>query len=99
MCLPNIITNPTLIVEVLSESTALYDRTGKFRHYKQRASFKEYVLIEQKEPRIEVFRKGREGDWIWTEYEGLDAIVTLTTPSITLSAKRIYHKVEFPSHS
>ena len=96
---PNLITNPTVIVEVLSESTALYDRTGKFRHYKRLPSFKEYVLIEQKEPRIDVYHKNKKGEWVWDEYEGIDAIIELKSIAISLSAKRVYHRVQFPEQS
>jgi Uma2 family endonuclease len=58
------ITNPTLIVEVLSESTEAYDRGEKFAHYMRLSSLKEYVLVAQHERRIEVFRRpeGR-GHW------------------------------------
>ena len=55
------VTNPTIIVEVLSESTERYDRDGKFQAYKQLASLREYVLVPQDQRRIEVFR--REDDW------------------------------------
>ena len=55
------VTNPIVIIEVLSESTERYDRDGKFQLYKQIASLREYVLIAQDERRIEVFR--REQDW------------------------------------
>jgi Uma2 family endonuclease len=55
------ITNPIIIVEVLSGSTERYDRDGKFKAYKQIPSLREYVLVAQHEPRIEVFR--RVEDW------------------------------------
>jgi Uma2 family endonuclease len=50
------VTNPIVIIEVLSESTERYDRDGKFQLYKQIASLREYVLVAQHEHRIEVFR-------------------------------------------
>jgi Uma2 family endonuclease len=56
------IANPTIIVEVLSESTERYDRDGKFQAYKQAPSLKEYVLVGQDERRIEVYRRA-EGPW------------------------------------
>ncbi len=58
------ITNPSILVEVLSESTESYDRGEKFAHCIRLASLREYVLVSQKEPRIEVFRRpdGR-GHW------------------------------------
>jgi Uma2 family endonuclease len=55
------VTNPSVIIEVLSESTERYDRDGKFQLYKQIASLREYVLVAQHERRIEVFR--REQAW------------------------------------
>jgi Uma2 family endonuclease len=59
----NAITNPTMIVEVLSPSTEASDRGEKWRHYQHLASLREYVLVSQGSPYIEVFR--REGDeWV-----------------------------------
>lgn len=61
------IVNPTLIVEVLSDSTERYDRDGKFEAYKKLPSFEEYVLVSQSERRIEVrSRNGHE----WTAQIG-----------------------------
>jgi len=51
------VTNPTVVVEVLSESTERYDRDRKFQAYAQIASLREYVLISQDVPQIEVFRR------------------------------------------
>ncbi|MBX3188126.1 MAG: Uma2 family endonuclease [Labilithrix sp.] len=56
------VTNPIVIIEILSESTERYDRDGKFQAYKQLTSLQEYVLISQDERRIEVFR--RVDDWV-----------------------------------
>lgn len=57
------IVNPTLIVEVLSETTERYDRDGKFEAYKKLPSFEEYVLVAQGERRVEV--RTREGqEWV-----------------------------------
>lgn len=57
------ITNPTVVVEVLSESTERYDRDGKFQAYKQLTSLREYVLVSQDERRIEVYRRADDGKW------------------------------------
>ncbi len=58
------ITNPVVIVEVLSRSTEEYDRGDKFTHYKQIGSLREYVLVSQSERRVEVWTRG--GDDVWT---------------------------------
>jgi Uma2 family endonuclease len=55
--------NPTIIVEVLSESTEEYDRGEKFAHYMTIPSLREYVLISQDSPKIEVFRRPERGHW------------------------------------
>lgn len=57
------IVNPTLIVEVLSETTERYDRDGKFEAYKKLPSFEQYVLVSQSERRIEVRTRTDQG---WT---------------------------------
>ncbi|APR82436.1 Hypothetical protein A7982_07785 [Minicystis rosea] len=63
----NVVTNPIVLVEVLSDSTEAYDRGEKFAHYRRIPSLREYVLVSQHEPRIEVFR--RNDDRSWTLYE------------------------------
>jgi Uma2 family endonuclease len=59
----NAITNPTVIVEVLSPSTEASDRGEKWRHYQHLASLSEYVLVSQDSPYIEVFRRV-EDEWV-----------------------------------
>lgn len=55
--------NPTLVVEVLSESTESYDRSKKFSAYRSLPSIKEYVLVSSMEKRIEIFTKSTDGRW------------------------------------
>lgn len=69
------VTNPTIVIEVLSESTERYDRDGKFQAYKLMTSLEEYVLVSQDERRIEVYRR-RDGDWS-CETGGAGASVTI----------------------
>lgn len=57
------VTNPVVVIEVLSESTERYDRDGKFQAYKQLTSLREYVLVSQDERQIEVHRRGDDGSW------------------------------------
>jgi Uma2 family endonuclease len=54
----NSVTNPTLLVEVLSASTEEYDRHEKFAHYKRIPSLCQYVLVSQDERRVEVWTRG-----------------------------------------
>jgi Uma2 family endonuclease len=57
------ITNPVVLVEVLSEATEAYDRGAKWAHYRRIPSLREYVLVSQTEPLVEAFRRSDEGRW------------------------------------
>jgi Uma2 family endonuclease len=61
------ITNPTLIVEVLSPSTEEEDRGNKWQHYQRISSLDEYVLVSQTHPRIECYRRLPSGAWEYRE--------------------------------
>jgi Uma2 family endonuclease len=61
------VANPTVLVEVLSDSTEASDRGEKFAHYRHLESLREYVLVGQKERRIEVFRRLEDGRWTLSE--------------------------------
>ena len=62
------ITQPVLIVEVLSESTEAFDRGDKFAAYRSLDSLQEYVLVDIQARRVEVFRRTPEQDWLFHEY-------------------------------
>jgi Uma2 family endonuclease len=66
---PYAIVNPVLLVEVLSDSTEAYDRGEKAAHYRHLPSLREYVLVSQRRPRIEVQRRNEAGRWEIYEYE------------------------------
>ncbi len=91
------VTNPTLLVEVLSDSTEAYDRGTKFAHYRSIPSFAEYVLVSQKEPIVEVFFKTPEGRWELTPVAGLDGSVPLRSLGIELPLAEVYRGVTFPA--
>jgi Uma2 family endonuclease len=86
--------NPTLIVEVLSDSTESYDRGRKFGHCRQLASLREYVMIAQDEIRVE--RYTRQGDdWILSVFSKLDDTLRLSSIDCEVPLREIYDKVEF----
>src|SRR5579859_2429079 len=64
--------NPTVIVEVLSPSTEAYDRGFKFEQYLKIEALQEYVLVAQSKPRVEIFRRLPDGDWMLRTVEGLE---------------------------
>ena len=91
----NAITNPTLIVEVLSKSSANRDRSDKFYTYRQLPSLQEYVLIEQDKAVVEVFSKQTDSDlWRIMRTEGLDTSVTFRSLDVTLEMAEVYEDVE-----
>ncbi len=89
------ITNPMIIVDVLSESTQNYDRGEKFVLYRSLPSFKEYILIDQYEQHVEQFVKNPAGKWILTAYDNWDDILKFSALDFQITLKEIYHKVEF----
>jgi len=88
--------NPTLIVEVLSDSTEAYDRGRKFEHYRKLESLAEYVLITQHRPHVESYRRQPDQRWVLAESDGLDSSLPLDAIDCELVLAEIYDKVEFP---
>jgi Uma2 family endonuclease len=90
----DMISNPSVVVEVLSPSTERWDRVGKFAQYRRVASLREYVLVSQEEARIEWYTRRDDGAWVYAEVNGLDAVCRLEVSGVLLSLGRIYRKVE-----
>ena len=86
--------NPTVLIEVLSPSTAAYDRGEKFRRYQYLDSLCEYVLISQDSVCVEHYLR-QEQDWDLTEFRSLDDVFQLTSIGCELSLRAIYAKVQF----
>lgn len=88
--------NPTLLVEVLSQSTEAKDRGWKFIQYRQIPALREYLLVSQDRPFLELcVRRGDE--WVLREIRGLDATVSLLDGKVSIPLVEIYAHVEFPS--
>lgn len=88
--------NPILLVEVISPSTEAHDRGFKFAQYREVESLREYVLVGQREPRVERFQRQSTGQWILTEYKGLDATADFESIDCRLALAEIYANVTFP---
>lgn len=87
--------NPSVIVEVLSNSTEAYDRGEKFAHYRRLESLTDYVLIAQDKIRVEQYV--RQGDqWVLSEISDLGGVVRLSAIGCEVALRDIYDKVEFP---
>lgn len=92
----DLITNPFVVVEVLSRSTTAYDRQGKFLLYQQLPSFREYVLIEQTRPEVETWFREEENLWRKTVVSGIDAQARLRALGVALSLGEVYENMLFP---
>jgi Uma2 family endonuclease len=89
------VVNPTVLVEVLSESTEAYDRGKKFEHYRQIPTLQEYLLVSQTEPRIEQFIRQPDGRWLLNEAAGLEASLELPSLRVSISLAEVFAKVNF----
>jgi Uma2 family endonuclease len=89
----DVITNPIIVVEVLSESTAAYDRGMKFLSYQQIPSLREYLLISQDEPLIERYLRQENDSWLYTKSAGLDARCALLSVECQVALTDVYNKV------
>lgn len=87
--------NPTLLIEVASESTEAYDRGTKSEHYRRIASLKGYLLVAQNRPAVESFTHGDDQTWTLREAAGLDSELRIDALGLSLSLAEIYRRVQF----
>jgi Uma2 family endonuclease len=91
--------NPSVVIEVLSPSTAHYDHTEKWGMYRSIPTLRDYLLVSQDEPHVERYtRYGDQGLWIYSETRGLAALIELESIGCVLQMADIYERV-FPAES
>jgi Uma2 family endonuclease len=93
----DVLLNPTAIFEVLSESTASYDRGKKFWHYRHIASLQDYVLVAQDEPVIEHYSRQANGGWLLQTVEGHSGVLILPSIECELPLAEIYADIDPPT--
>lgn len=93
----DVVTNPTLIVEVLSESTEAYDRGDKFRSYRSLESLQAYLLLSQHRMQAELFLRQPDGTWSLSSYQEPSESIPLRLIEAELSLAEVYDKVELLS--
>lgn len=96
---PKTLTNPTVVIEILSPSTERADRGRKFQHYRNLDTLQEYVLISPSMARVEVFFKQSEKTWLFTDISDINDAVKLSSIDCTLQMKDIYDQVSFDDES
>lgn len=94
----HVMNEPVLVVEVLSPSTALYDRDRKFAAYRRLPSLREYVLVDTERMGIECFRRTDHGEWILHPY-GAGESVTLHSLALTFPLEAAYEDAGLPADS
>ncbi len=92
----DVLLNPVVILEILSDSTEAYDRGRKFLHYQLLDSLTNYLLVSQDAPRIEIFTRQQNNAWLYAEFHGLDAVVEIESIGCNLRLGDVYHKVDLP---
>jgi Uma2 family endonuclease len=88
------ISNPCLIVEVLSAGTEAYDRGDKFALYRSLTSLQEYMLVSSKKPTIDLYRRTAINKWELTSY-GTGEALELQSIDLTLLVDRVFENISF----
>lgn len=90
----DVLLNPSLIVEVLSDSTEAYDRGGKFALYRQIPSLREYLLVSQHQIQVDLYTRGGDDRWTLSDFSALTDRIHLPSVDCTLDLAEVYDKVK-----
>jgi len=93
----DILLNPNVIIEVVSETTEAFDRGEKFRRYRTHLpSLTDYLLVSQVMPFIDHFHIGDDGVWKFSSVEGIDGNLHITSIDCRLPLIEVYDRIIFP---
>jgi Uma2 family endonuclease len=95
----DVLLNPTVIVEVLSQGTEAYDRGDKFTGYRYLDSLQEYLLVAQDRPHVEQYTRQADGRWLLSEATGLEALIQLSSLGVDLPLVEVYDGVTFEAEA
>jgi Uma2 family endonuclease len=90
----DVLLNPTLIIEVLSNSTEAYDRGTKFARYRRLESLQDYLLVSQKAKDVEQYTRRSDGLWLLEEYDAPDSVVRLPSIECELPLDDVYRNID-----
>ena len=90
----DVLMNPGVIIEVLSDSTEAYDRGKKFDHYRSIESLSDYLLVAQDRPEIDKFVRQPNQQWLYSPNKGIDSRVEIASVNCVLSLAEVYDKVD-----
>ncbi|MDX1937191.1 MAG: Uma2 family endonuclease [Flavihumibacter sp.] len=89
------ITNPTVIIEILSKSTERYDRIEKFALYRSISGLKEYILVDSRKLRVEHYLKTDDNKWLLTEFSKVTEQLSFPSIGSAISLSAIYDGISF----
>ena len=89
------VTNPSVIIEILSPSTRDYDIGKKFNLYRDIDSLKEYILIDSENIVVEKHTRNNDNSWLLTEYKSIEATFLIETVGLEMKLSEIYFGVKF----
>ena len=96
----DVVINPAVIIEVLSESTEARDRGAKFHRYQTWSpTLTDYVLVSQVTPLIEHFQRQADDSWSYHIYQGIEDSFTIKSINCTLKLAEVYARIAFPEES
>jgi Uma2 family endonuclease len=87
---PDAATNPVLSVEVLSDGTEAYDRGEKFAHYRRLRSLREYLLVSQRTPQLELYRRNTAGHWVLFEAGAGESLELESVGGVKIDVDGVY---------
>jgi Uma2 family endonuclease len=92
----DVLTNPTVIIEVLSDSTEAWDRGDKFAAYRTLPSLRAFLLLSQRAMQAELFVRADDDSWTLRAFNGPGAVVPLADAEASLTLREVYDKVDLP---
>lgn len=96
----DIVLNPSVVVEVLSDSTAEFDRTNKFTRYRMfNPTLTDYILVSQDKPFVEHLIRQDDNSWKILHSVGLDAVLEIESTKCRLKLSEIYDRIEFSAET
>ena len=94
----SILTNPIIVIEVLSDSIEAKDRGRKLSGYQQIPSLQMYVLVSQHQPIVECYQRYNTTQWLYTAYVGSETVVPFDCIECELKLTEIYRDIDFSQH-
>lgn len=91
----DVLENPIVLVEVLSESTKIYDKEDKFFAYQNIKTFREYLLVHQDKALVEHFVRQEDQSWKYMAYIGVQTSFALASVKAVLNLAEVYERIDF----